>query len=115
MCSVGSDSWLVSLTYLLVSGIPLSQISLEGNIAAHRVGDLRNRIKEIKVQLAAASVEATAINAQQELLEQVRVWASLYGQSTSHYHPLIRSYAVPCLSLGQPSATPPPTPPLLVP
>jgi hypothetical protein len=35
------------------------------------VGDLRNRIKEIKVQLAAANVEAAAINAQQELLEQV--------------------------------------------
>ena len=50
----------------------LLQISLEGNIAAHRVGDLRNRIKEIKVQLAAATVEAAAINAQQELLEQVR-------------------------------------------
>ncbi len=46
------------------------QISLEGSLAQHRVGDVRNRIKEHKESLQFAAVEAAAINVQQEMLEQ---------------------------------------------
>ncbi len=48
----------------------LAQIGLEGSIAHHRVGDLRGRIKELKESLKGVVIEAGAINAQQEILDQ---------------------------------------------
>ncbi len=46
------------------------QIAAESNLAPHRVADLRTRIAELKETLKGGLVEAAAINAQQELLEQ---------------------------------------------